>query len=227
MTRSGAEHVSGSGKVRMGLAALIALVAAAPSAALAASKPIAVKAHLHAETDATSILPGCTLGSTLPDCNHFHYNGEGTYSGGLVGSLRYSGDAFLRSDGKVGTDETDTFVGKLLGCGQGTFSYKAAAVFQGLDATKGGIVGDETLTVIPGSGTAALKGLAGGARGTFVVNPDGSIDADYAWGLSCVTRARTPHAPKTKPPSKRCSGHGGRSGRRGGRGGRGGCRRSR
>jgi hypothetical protein len=207
-------------------AALFALGVGAPAAA-AATKPIAVKAHLHADTDPTSIAPGCTLGSTLPDCNHFHYSGEGTYSGGLVGSLRYSGYVFLRSNSKFSSDETDTFVGKLLGCGQGTFSYKAAAVFQGFDAAKGGVVGDETLTVIAGSGTATLRGLAGGARGTFVVNPDGSIDADYDWGVTCVTRARTPRRPTSKSPSKRCRGRGGRSGRRGARGGGGGCRSSR
>lgn len=217
--------------IGVSLTALLAFGAAGPAAAAETTKPIAFKAHLHAETDPTSFSPGCTFGSTLPDCNHVHYSGEGTYTGGLVGSLRFSGDSFLRMDGKVGTDETDTFVGKLVGCGQGTFSYKAAAIFQGFDAAKGGIVGDETLTVIAGSGTAALKGLSGGARGSFVVNPDGSIDADYDWGVTCVTNTGTRRGPGTtspgaKSPRKRCRGRRGRPGRRGGRGGGGGgCRR--
>ncbi len=157
------------------------------SAAVARSSKVkTVTAHLHAQVDATTARPECSLDSTLPDCNHISYSGgTGEFSGGLVGTLSFSGYGYIRGDGKVAFQEDENFfTGTLKGCGTGAFAYSVSGVFS-LDPAKGGLVGDEVLKVVPGSGSGDLKGLDGGGTGTFVVNPDGTIDADYEWVVSC------------------------------------------
>lgn len=150
------------------------------------SKVNTVTAHLHAVVDTSSFRPECTFGSTLPDCNHISYSGStGEYSGGLVGTLSFSGYGYIRNDGKVAIQEDeDIFTGTLQGCGTGAFTYSASGVFS-FDAARGGLVGDEVLKVVPGSGSGDLKGLDGGGTGSFVVNPDGTIDGDFDWAVTC------------------------------------------
>ena len=165
----------------LGLSGVMGSTAVAQS-----SKVNTVTAHLHAVVDMSTARPECSLASTLPDCNHISYSGAtGEYSGGLVGTLSFSGYGYIRNDGKLAIQEDeDIFTGTVKGCGTGAFTYSASGVFD-VDPANGGLVGDEVLKVVRGSGSGGLKGLRGGATGTFVVNQDGSIDADYDWAVTC------------------------------------------
>jgi hypothetical protein len=200
-------------------------VAASPAAARS-TQTVGFKTHLHAVSDFSTTTPACTPTGLLLDCNHFLTSGQGVFSGDVIGKVIFTSDCSAQTDGTaVCRDEKDTVTGTVRGCGDGTFSYKADGVIRTFDADKGGFVGDEAISVIPGSGSSDLKGLAGGGRGNFVLYLDGSIDADYAGTVTCASRPHPSHHPGAKSPRKRgCRGRVGRPGGRRGGGGTGGCR---
>ncbi len=157
-----------------------------------AAKKLGISTHLHAETDTGSFKPGCSFGGAVPDCNSIHYQGTGTYTGDLDGSLAYSGYGYVRDDGKVGSrEDSNLFTGTVAGCGTGTFRYKAEGVFNGVDPAAGGLVGEETLDIIPGTGSGGLSGLSGSAIGAFVAHADGSLDVDYMGRFDCPKKKRS------------------------------------
>ena len=156
-----------------------------------AANTLAISTHLHAQTDAGSFTPGCSFGGPMPDCNSVHYEGTGTYTGDLDGTLEFSGYGYLRDDGKVGSrEDSNLFTGTVAGCGTGTFRYKAEGVFNGVDPAAGGLVGEETLDITRGTGSGGLSGLSGSAIGAFVANADGSLDVDYTGRFDCPKKKR-------------------------------------
>ena len=175
------------------LAVLVLLAGGALSTASGAESTdtIAVRAHLRAVTDPSSLSPRCGFYGPFADCGYVDYRGEGVYTGDLIGDLRYSGHAHLERNGSFTTRENDTFTGTVRGCGSGGFDYTVSGSGRGFDAATGDVVGDEVLSVVPGSGSSTLAGLVGGMHGTFAIHPDGSIDADYVGTLVCPSRAST------------------------------------
>ncbi len=173
---------------------LLALGATAPGATAAQTKTVPIEGHLSAYTDPSSLMPGCPS-----NCERTYYEGDGTYSGDLIGHLDFTGYSYRRDDGKLASHEDnnlfrpgDDTPGTVVGCGSGTFRYTADGVFNDPDpAQEGVLTGEEFVEVIPGSGTGELTGLTGSLYGTFVVPPDGSLQVDYTGTFTCLKKVRT------------------------------------
>ena len=94
---------------------------------------------------------------------------------------RFEDPRLLRGGGRY----VDDMVLPRMAFGHVLRSPYAHARIRRIDVAKGQLVGDDLLPVNVGTGSADLAGLWGLARGSFGIDLDGSIDADYQLTLQC------------------------------------------
>jgi hypothetical protein len=180
-----------------GLVALSALVVAlVPSVAQSAPQRhvVVVYGRLHASPDALPDQSLCLAagGSFVPGPTDVPESGTSVLTGTFEGTGRFCGHTtgWVGPDGRVPFIETDTFTGTVHGCGRGTVRYRVEGYLSVLpDASRGGLPSEEEWRIVPGSGTGGLRGLTlGGGHDSGQINPDSSIDTDFAGKVTCGAR---------------------------------------
>jgi len=142
--------------------------------------------HFHTSSD------GVTCPGEVRRVCGARYSGEGSFSGGVVGHVEFSGTQWVPADGSpTYSDEKLTFTGTVRGCGTGSITYHAHPVDTGpVDPAAGGYRGEETWEMPAGSGSGGLKTIRGSGTSPWILRPDATygatVTAEYAGTVTCL-----------------------------------------